>query len=108
MVSAAHSAIAFAEWRLISSASTASGLLQWGRGHVTAEWAARQRDPVPCFWTLQWGRGHVTAECETPTVVGWHSTPASMGPRVSRDRGVWTRLATLLIPRRASMGPRPT
>src|SRR5436309_3215577 len=40
-----------------------SSLLQWGRGHVTAE-SGRWLDIDPCVKTLQWGRGHVTAESQ--------------------------------------------
>ncbi len=36
-------------------------MLQWGRGHVTAEMASR-RVQEHLINRLQWGRGHVTAE----------------------------------------------
>ncbi len=36
-------------------------LLQWGRGHVTAESNLGRFDIVDEY-SLQWGRGHVTAE----------------------------------------------
>ncbi len=54
---------------------------------------------------LQWGRGHATAESTSGTVVRRHHSQASMGPR-SCDRGKKLRRGQGRRGRHASMGPR--
>ena len=63
----------------------AGPMLQWGRGHVTAERSTVSGLHRRCPRTLQWGRGHVTAEIESFADRS-RGDAASMGPR-SRDRG---------------------
>src|SRR5438046_5541961 len=60
--------------------------LQWGRGHVTAE-SMRLAPYNAASAVLQWGRGHVTAESPPLDPVPSGALIASMRPR-SRDRGI--------------------
>ena len=64
-------------------------MLQWGRGHVTAEWRRHSAMLHAATGLLQWGRGHVTAEWVAAKAAAISQSIASMGPR-SRDRGVNT------------------
>src|SRR6266511_2196894 len=61
-------------------------MLQWGRGHVTAESCSILGVNATTF-PLQWGRGHVTAESNVTAEQIAAKRDASMGPR-SRDRGI--------------------
>src|SRR2546427_179456 len=79
-------------------------MLQWGRGHVTAESEFRDGVPLP-LTLLQWGRGHVTAESRPEWRYRYAQLPASMGPR-SRDRGILAPINERVLAKRASMGPR--
>ena len=60
-------------------------ILQWGRGHSTAETAEHLGIAMHRF-ALQWGRGHSTAETCTKTGSHAGSHGPSMGPR-SFNRG---------------------
>src|SRR5437867_442107 len=70
-------------------------LLQWGRGHVTAESARWLSAPAEGSW-LQWGRGHVTAESSWDSHKEREYFVASMGPR-SRDRGIADSLTSQVV-----------
>ncbi len=49
-------------------------VLQWGRGHVTAE-SPGPRAALEAYGWLQWGRGHVTAES-----YGWELVSSAPDP----------------------------
>ena len=93
-----------AESRVTAEQETRIMKLQWGRGHVTAE-SLRCEYGSPSMTWLQWGRGHVTAESSERLERRPDGGRASMGPR-SRDRGI----VPVPVPSEghapASMGPR--
>src|SRR5437867_3826393 len=79
-------------------------LLQWGRGHVTAESRYQASIPSePAFASM--GPRSRDRGIEFDINRGEDGRMASMGPR-SRDRGIMAQLETMRRHQIASMGPR--